>query len=136
MPMSKIARKKSFLDESRIWNLEEPAVGAASNMKTNIRSKLLGYMWYDIHVESLLDIRGSSRNLAAMGITEKYNFLRESSGYLHKIEREDNFYCYQRGNWTVVYPALSTQLIYFRNNVGCIFEPTFFHDIKARNFLK
>ena len=43
--MSKIARKKLFVDKSRIWNLEEPAAGAASNMKTKIRSILFGYMW-------------------------------------------------------------------------------------------
>ena len=48
----------------------------ASDMKTKIRSILFGYMWYDEHVESLLNLRGFSRNLAAMGITEKNNFLR------------------------------------------------------------
>ena len=59
MTMSKIARKKLFVDESRIWNLEKPATGraiqpwGASNMKTNMKSILFGYMWYDIHVESL-----------------------------------------------------------------------------------
>ena len=40
--MSKIARKNLFADESRIWNIEEPAAGVASNMKTKIRSILLG----------------------------------------------------------------------------------------------
>ena len=67
MRISKIARKKLFVDKSRIWNLEEPAAGAASNMKTKIRSILFGYMWYDVHVESLLNIKVSSRNLAATG---------------------------------------------------------------------
>ena len=50
--MSKIS-KKLFVDESRIWNPEEPAAGAASNVKTNIRSILFGYMRFDLHVESL-----------------------------------------------------------------------------------
>ena len=31
----------------------------------------MGYMWYDIHVENILDIKRSSRNLAVIGITEK-----------------------------------------------------------------
>ena len=74
MTMNKIARKMLFVDECRIWNLEEPAASAASHMKTNIRSILFGYMWYDVHVESLLNIRGSSRNLATMGITEKLSW--------------------------------------------------------------
>ena len=84
--MSKIARKKLFVDKSRIWNLEEPAAGAASNMKTKIRSILFEYMWYDVHVESLLNIRRSCKNLAAMGMTEKNHFLGEFSRYLYKTE--------------------------------------------------
>ena len=52
--MSKIARKYLFLNESRIWNLQEPAAVAASTMRTNIRSILLGYVWTDIHVECIL----------------------------------------------------------------------------------
>ena len=69
MSLSKIARKKLFVNESRTWNLEESTAGGASNMKTTIRSILFRYMWYDVHVESLLNIKGSSRILAAMGIT-------------------------------------------------------------------
>ena len=110
--MTKIARKNLFVDESRIWIIEEPAAGAASNMKTKIRSILLGYMWYDVHVESILNIRGSSRILATMGITEKNNFLREFSRYLQKNERH-NFYSLQSGNWTFLYSALSRKLIFF-----------------------
>ena len=105
MTLSKIARKKLFVDESRIWSLDEPAAGAASKMKTKIRPILFGYMWYDEHVESLLNITGSSRNLAGMGITQKNNFLREFSRYLHKTERQNKFYNLQKGNWTVLYPA-------------------------------
>ena len=36
--MSKIARKKLFVDESRIWNLEEPAAGVTSDINAKIRS--------------------------------------------------------------------------------------------------
>ena len=50
--MSKIARKKLSLDESRIWNFDEPVDGKEINMKTNLRSYLFGYTWYDVHVES------------------------------------------------------------------------------------
>ena len=86
MTMSKIARKKFFVDESKIWNLEEPAAGAASNMKTNRRSILFGYMWYHVHVESLLNIRGSSKNLAIIGITEKTTFLKNLLDSFIKIK--------------------------------------------------
>ena len=86
MTMSKIVRKKLFADESKIWNLEEPAAGAASNMKTNTRSILFGYMWYHVHVESLLNIRGSSKNLAIIGITEKTTFLKNLVDTFIKIK--------------------------------------------------
>ena len=66
-----MARKKIFVDESRIWNLEEPAAGAASTMSTNIRSILFGYMWTDIHIENILNISGNSKNLDTVGINEK-----------------------------------------------------------------
>ena len=94
MTMRKVARKKLFIDKSRLWNLEEPAAGVASNIKTKLRSVLLGYTWYDVRVESLLNIRGSSRNLVTMRLTEKNNFFREFSRYLHKTERLDNVYSF------------------------------------------
>ena len=75
MTMSKIGRKKLFVDESRIWNMEEPTAGAPSNMNLTGRSFLMSYMWYVAHVENTLNISGSSRNLAALGITEKTFFL-------------------------------------------------------------
>ena len=129
--MSKLARKKLFVDESRIWNLEESPAGVASNMKTSIRSILFRYMWYDVHVESLLNIKGSSRILAAMGITEK-----KKKTFLEKDEREDSFYSLPKKGWTVLYPALTTKLIFFGNKVGGVFVTKFFHDKRARNFLK
>ena len=86
MTISKIARKKFLVDESKIWNLEKPAAGAASNMKTNTRSILFGYMWYHVHVESLLNIRGSSKNLAIIGITEKTTFLKNLVDTFIKIK--------------------------------------------------
>ena len=51
MTMSKIARKKLFVEESRIWNLELPATGraivppdSASSISTKVRSTLFRYM--------------------------------------------------------------------------------------------
>ena len=93
--MSKIARKKLFLGESRIWNLEEPAAGAASTMSTKIRSILFSYIWTDIHIANILNISGNSKNLDTVGINEKNLLLRTVSGYLHDSPRQDNFYCYR-----------------------------------------
>ena len=51
MAMTKIARKKLFVDKSRIWNIEQAAAGARSNINLKIRSILMEYMWFDVHVE-------------------------------------------------------------------------------------
>ena len=69
MTISKIAKKKLFIDESRIWNLEEPAAGAASTMSTKIRSILIGYIWDETHIEAILRITGNS-NLSSIGPVE------------------------------------------------------------------
>ena len=45
-----------------------------SNMTLKIRSILMGYMRHDVHVENLLNIRRSYRNLAKMGLTEKNKY--------------------------------------------------------------
>ena len=134
--MCKIARKKLFVDESRIWNLEEPAAGATSSMSTNIRSILFGYMWTDIHVECILNISENSRNLATAGLNEEIFLLRTVSGYLHNSPRQDNFYCFEIQQWTVLYPALSTQIIFFENKVGRISVPKSYYDKKGTNFFK
>ena len=139
MTMSKIARKKLFVDESRIWNLEEPAAGAASTMSTNIRSILFRYMWTDIHIENILNISGNSKNLDTVGINEKNLLLRTISGYLHDSPRQDNFYCYRTQHWTVLYAGLGvapTRLFFYENKVGRIFVPKFYHDKRDTNFLK
>ena len=57
MTMNKIARKRFFADESRIGNIEEPVASAPSNMNLNIKCILMRYMWYDIHVGNMLNIK-------------------------------------------------------------------------------
>ena len=106
MIMSKKARTKLFVNNSRIWSLEEPAADAASTLNTNIRSILLGYMWTDMRIERILNISGNSKNLDAVRINEKKILLRTISGYLHDSPRQDNFCCYQIQHWTVLYAVL------------------------------
>ena len=47
-------------------------------------------MWYDVHVESLTNIRGSSKNLSSIRIYEKNNSLREFSTCKHKSDKNIN----------------------------------------------
>ena len=122
------------MDKSGIWNLEELSAGTAFNMSTKII--LFGYMWMETHVESMLNIRGTSRDLATMGINEKKINFRTFSQYLHKMPRQDNLYCFKPNQWTVLHPALTTEIIFFENKVGHIFIPKFYHDKKDTSFLK
>ena len=137
--MSKIARKKLFVDESRIWNLEEPAAGAASTMSTKIRSFLIGYMWEGRHIEAILQVNGNSKNLDSYGPLVKNSLLKTISGYYHDSPRQDNFYCYKKQHWTVI-AAVSflgaTWLYFYEYTVERIFVPKFYHDKRDPNFLK
>ena len=96
------------------------------------------YMWYDIHVENILNIKRSSRNLAVIGITEKKsNFLRQFCRCHHKTQgAEDNFYSLQTWSWTVLFPALSTQIVLFSSKIRRVFVLKFYYEKRARNFLK
>ena len=71
-----------------------------------------------------------------MGMTEKNKFIREFSRNLHETQRQDNFHSTLIGHWTVLYLALSTQLLLLTSKVGRVFVPKFFHDKRARNFIK
>ena len=91
--MSKIARKKLFVDKSGIGNLEEPAAGAASTVNTKIRSLLISYIWDETHIQAMLRITGSSKNLSSLGLLENNIMLKTISDYYHDSPRQDNFYC-------------------------------------------
>ena len=95
-------------------------------------------MWYDVHVENLLNIKGKSRNLTAMGLRgKKNNFLREYSRYHHKNrDEQDNFCSLQTWKWTTLVPVLRSQLLLISTKVGCAFVPKFYNEKRASNFLK
>ena len=71
-----------------------------------------------------------------MEITEKNNFIKEFSIYLHKDQRQDNFYSLRTWSWTVLIPALSTQITLASSKIGPDFVPEFYHEKRARNVLK
>ena len=127
------------MDESRIWNLEEPAAGAASTMSTKKRSILIGYMWDEIHIEAILRITGNSKKLSSLGLLEKNIMLKTISGYYHDSPTGDNFYCYKKQQWTVLYTGpgvVPTQILFYENKVRCVFVPKFYHNKRDTNFLK
>ena len=48
----------------------------------------------------------------------------------------DDFYSIKRTGWTILYPALSTQITFFDNNAGIIFVQKFYLEKRTKNFLK
>ena len=139
MTMSKIIRKILFVDESRIWNLEEPAAGVTSDINVKIRSFLTIYMWWEIHVEAILRVTENSKNLSSVSLIEKNTLLRTVSGYYHNSARKDNFYCFQPQYRTVLYTGRSvipSQILFHENKFARIFVPKFYHDKRDANFLK
>ena len=128
------------MDESRIWNLQEPAAGVTSDINAKIRPILISYMWWEIHVEAILRVTENSKNLSSVSLLEKNTLLRIVSGYYHNSPRQDNFYCFQPQYRTVLYTGRSvipSQILFYENNVGRIFVPKFYdykRDTKILNF--
>ena len=136
MTMSEIPRKRLFVNESRIWNLRENTADKPSSMNTPRISILFGYMWEDLHVESMLNLTGTSKNLASLDIIERNNFLRNYSRYSHKGISEDMFYSTRQANKVVLFHALSAQIILFTNRIWRVFVPKSYYDKKSQNFLQ
>ena len=104
MTMSKHVRWKLFHDECRVWNMD--ITGLAR------RSYMMGYMEQELHVLTMLKIRGASRNLAIMSPTEKNLYLRNYSQYVHRSTDELNVF-YSKFNKTdvVLFHALESMLV-------------------------
>ena len=135
--MSKIARKKLFVDESRIWNLEEPVAGVTSDIYAKIRSILIAYMWWEMRVAAVL--RVTEKNLSSVSLLEKNTLLRIISGYYYNLPRQDNCYCFQPQYQTVLYTGRSvipSQILFYEKKVRRIFVPKVYHDKRDTNFLK
>ena len=91
------------------------------------------------HVKALLQITGNSKNLSSCGPSEIFFLLKTFSSYCHGSPRQDNFYCYKKQHWTVIYAGSyldPTRLYFYKNKDGRIFVPKFYHDKRDTNFLK
>ena len=105
--MSKIAKKKKKKKEKK-------------------RVYLMGYIWYNVRVENLLNIRGSSRNLTTIGLPGKNNFHREYSRYYHKNKNlQDNFCKLPTWQWSVLAQALRSQMILISSKIERVFVTKF-----------
>ena len=72
MTKGKSTWKKLSVDESRIWNMQQPTDDSIGSMLGGVaRSTLFGYFWDDAKTESLLNISESSKDLSVISIKEK-----------------------------------------------------------------
>ena len=129
MTMSDKIRCLIFTDESRIWNMD-----MANNKRL---SYMIGYIYYKNHIVNMLNIRGTSRNLAVMTSHEKNTFLRVLTKYFHQLSSEENiFYSYFNKDKTVLYHALNDIMVYYNRQIQRLFVLKFYHERKSKNFLK
>ena len=129
MTMGKRVRCKLHNDEARFWNMDI----------TNVvrRSYMMGYLDQELHVLNLLNIKGSHRNLAVMSPTEKNQYLRNLSQYVHRsTDNLDVFYSRFNKTRTVLFHALESMIVYCSRKIQRLFVPKFYHDRNKRNFLK
>ena len=98
---------------------------------------MMGYMEQELHVLTMLKIRGASRNLAIMSPTEKNLYLRNYSQYVHRSTDELNvFYSKLSKTDVVLFHALESMLVYFNIKIEQLFVPKFYHENRSKNFLK
>ena len=101
-------RLKLHIDESRIWKVD------MENVKRH--SFMVGFMWNDSIVRSLLNITGTEKDLSAMTIFQKIIYLRNYSKEVHKTNRDDVFYCYYNKPDTVLSHYSNTKLFFIGKN--------------------
>ena len=108
MTMGREIRLKLHIDESRIWKVD------MENVKRH--SFMVGFMWNDSIVRSLLNIAGTEKDLSAMTIFQKIIYLRNYSKEVHKTNRDDVFYCYYNKPDTVLSHYSNTKLFFIGKN--------------------
>ena len=65
MNIGKTTRKKLFVDESRMWNMEQPIDGSIGNILGGTNRWIpFGHFWIDANTKSLLKISASSKDLS------------------------------------------------------------------------
>ena len=70
-------------------------------------SNTMGYLEQELHVLNMLNIRGSQRNLGVLSPTEKNQYLRNYSNYIHKNTLNLNgFYSNYNKTDTVLFHTL------------------------------
>ena len=70
--MGKSTWKKLFVDEPRIWNMQQPTDDSVRSMLGDVaRSTFFVYFWDYAKTKSLLNISESSKDLSVISIKEK-----------------------------------------------------------------
>ena len=125
MTMSKDARSRIYVDESRIWNIE------CRNVKR--LSYTMGYMIEELHILKILNIRGSHRNLSIISPAETNRYLTNFSKYVHVTDWGDVFYCNYNKPFTVLFHISDSVLGFYGGKIQRLFIPKFQHDKNTVN---
>ena len=130
MTMSRLARCKLSVYESRIWHMDMA--------NTRRLSFSLGFLFEEKHILDYFKITDSeSKDLQYLPAMDKLKFLRYYFQKTHKYSYEfDTFYSLFNKANTVLFHTLESMLIYYPRIIQRLFVPKFFHDRNKTNFLK
>ena len=104
--MTDDVRCKLFIDESRVWNMDMA--------DKNRKSFMVGYIYEKLHVVNMLNITGTSKNLAIMTPHDKNIYLRRYSEYFHRTSsKPDVFYSCFNKTHVVIWHASDTIVVYY-----------------------
>ena len=115
--MGKSARKKLFLDESRIWNFT-----TNTRQRAHLKSYTFGYFFHDHIVETYFGINSinQSKDFTGTIIPQKDLYMR----YFDATSKSNaSFYAGLVLQWTALQPILSKQTSFFESRTEHIIIP-------------
>ena len=115
--MGKSARKKLFLDESRIWNFT-----TNTRQRGHLKSYTFGYFFHDDIVETYFGINSinQSKDFTGTIIPQKDLYMR----YFDATSKSNaSFYAGLVLQWTALQPILSKQTSFFESRTEHIIIP-------------
>ena len=103
-------------------------------------SYLIGYLFDETIMKSMIGIYGSSYDFTTMSAMVKSSYLRRLTRHFHygkpNTTNKDYFYSGLSLSNAVLIHALNSTVIRFTARITRLFVPKFYHDRKDKNFLK
>ena len=129
--MGKTARRKLFIDKSRLYNYTTQT----ADDRINFRAAAFGYFWHDDIMESYFSINATNQSKDFTGITipQKTMYMRYFDLTSTGIQ---NFSTSLPARWAVLQPVWNKQTRFYKSRVEYLFVPKFYHYKASHGFLQ